>query len=172
MGTAELFANILRYLHNIVTLLVVLPFVLPPGEWLKYSCILCLMIVAAWHDGSGECQATSIEQMLRGSYLPHVEDTATDQIKLQNTFARPIIDTFLSPIHRKITAHGAHHFLYLLFLVSAIVSLFRYFIYRNIPLCPSTMLGTMYVAAITAFITLWAIGTAKRHALARQSPLH
>lgn len=165
MGTAELLANALRLLHYIIVPLIVLPFVLPPGEWLKYSCILCTLIVAAWHDGSGECQATSVEEMLRGSYVPRVEDTKLDYMKLQNTFARPAIDAVLSPIHRKITPHGAHHFLYLLFLISALVSLLRYLAYRNIPLYPSTFLGATYVAALVGFVALWVIGTARRHAM-------
>lgn len=169
MGTTELLADALRFLHYVVSLLIVLPFVLPPGEWLKYSCILCIMTVAAWHDGSGECQATSVEEMLRGSYVPRTEDTKLDYMKLRTSFAQPAIDTMLSPIHRTITPHGAHHFLYLLFLVGALVSLLRYLVYRNIPLYPSTRLGAAYCAALVAFVTLWATGTAKRHAMVRRT---
>ena len=165
METTEFLADTLRFLHYAVCLLVVLPFVLPPGEWLKYSCILCITIVAAWHDGSGECQATSVEEMLRGSYVPPTEDTKLDYMKLRTSLARPTIDAMLSPIHRTITPHGAHHFLYLLFLIGALVSFLRYLVYRNIPLYPSTFLGVTYVTALVGFVALWTIGTAKRHAM-------
>ena len=172
MGTTELLADALRVLHYAVGLLILLPFVLPPGEWLKYSCILCIIIVTAWHDGSGECQATSVEEMLRGSYVLRTEDTKLDYMKLRASFARPTIDTVLSPMHRTITPHGAHHFLYLLFLIGALVSLLRYLVYKNISLYPSTRLGAAYCAALVAFVTLWATGTAKRHAIGRRTTTH
>ena len=134
-------ADILHYLHIIIILLLFFPFVLPPGEWLKYVVIITALIITGWHDGIAECDLTALEKRLRGTWR---KKTSNDPAP----FFQPLLNKVLAPFNKHISAENAEHFNYLLFLVILLVSFINYCSFKNISFKPKTALSKKYVGII------------------------
>lgn len=141
-------ADILNYLHKVLILVIVSPFLLPPGEWLKYVIILIPCIILTWHDGNSECDLTALEQRLRHAWISDKDK------KNVAPFFQKTLNTCLHPLDRHISQENAYNFNYILFLVSIIVAFVQYCFYKKISFKPNSIIDKAMVSIICSLIIL------------------
>lgn len=138
-------ANALQVAHILAVVLLLMPFVAAPADWMKYIVVLCALIIGAWHTGAEECDLTALEHRLRGQKMP--SKTADPSPFFQN-----ILNTMLRPIHRTISPESAFNYNYLLFIVILLVSFGKLCILKGISVWPQSKLGVLYAALIVMLV--------------------
>ena len=162
-GAHSAFAEIVWGVHVGVLIIVLAPYFLPAGDWLKYNVVLTLGILASWHDGAGECQVSSLERRLRGHYMPLRKDNrSATHLELSSPFFAPILRGLLAPFGRTIGPYGAHNLAYLYFIVSCFVSFARLLAWKGFSPYPTDSAGYAYVVLITTMAGMFVFGTMLR----------
>lgn len=138
-------ADALQMAHILAVILLLLPFVTPPADWMKYIVILCALIIAAWHTGAEECDLAALERRLRGQKMP--SKTADP-----SPFFQDLLNAMLRPINRTISPESAFNYNYLLFIVILLVSFGKICTLKGISVWPQSKLGVLYAGLVVMLI--------------------
>lgn len=143
----RLAADLIHLLHYVVVLVILLAFLVPAGEWLKYHIILICAILLDWNDMDGQCAFTALEAKLRGTWKPGGAAEGED---------RP---AFWHPLIRKVgvevTRARAERLNYFLFVLSLLGCFLRYCAYKRIRLNFAGTAGRLYAVAGALMGGLW-----------------
>ena len=162
-GAHSAFADVVWGVHVGLLVVVLAPYFLPAGDWLKYNVVLTLGILASWHDGAGECQVSSLERRLRGDYMPRrIDHRSATHMELSSPFFAPLVRGLLAPFGRTIGPYGAHNLAYLYFLISCFVSFARLLAWKGVSPYPTGPTGYAYVILIATMAGMFVFGTVLR----------
>jgi hypothetical protein len=160
MGSSvtDIAADVVATLHYLLVGAVLVSFVVPAGEWLKYQIILICCIILDWNDGDAQCALTAIESKLRGTWRPGGAADGDDTPAFWHPFVSRVLRRFGVTLSRL----QADRLVYFIF-VSALLSCFlRFCVYKGIPLRPSGSVGRAYGWAFGLLAALWFVNAAWR----------
>lgn len=162
-GAHSIFAEVVWVIHVALLVMVLAPYFLPAGDWLKYNVVLTLCIISSWHDGSGECQVSSLEGRLRGDYMPRRTDNrSATHMELSSPFFAPLVRGLLAPFGRTISPYSAHNLAYIYFTLSCFVSFMRLLAWKGLSPYPKGPIGYGYVVLIATMMGMFIFGTVLR----------
>ena len=142
-------AEAIRALHYVLVLSVLLAFMVPAGEWLKYQIVLICALLLDWNDHDGQCAMTALEAKLRGTWTPG----GPGEGEGRPAFWYPL----LRRLGLEVSRTQADRLNYFLFVLSLLVCFLRYCVYKRINLSFTGRAGRAYAGAGVLLGSLWAV---------------
>lgn len=124
-------ADVLYYFHLVVLFVILSPYFLPAGDWLKFVVIFISLILMDWQDGDEQCSVTAVEAKLRGTWRPGYRDDDDAP-----EFTRPLLNKLVAPLGLHVTKPQGLVINYLLVIGSGLVAFIRFALIKNISLVP------------------------------------
>ena len=128
---SHVLADILYYFHLVVLFIILSPYFLPAGDWLKFVIIFISLILMDWQDGDEQCSVTAVEAKLRGTWRPGYRDSEDAP-----EFTRPILNKLVAPFGLYVTKPQGIVINYLLVIGAGLVAFLRFALIKNISLVP------------------------------------
>ena len=140
-------ADAIHVLHYALVFSVLLTFVIPAGEWLKYQIILICLVLLDWNDHDGQCALTALEAKLRGTWAPSVGARRDES----PAFWHPMLRRLGLDVNR----YQAERLNYFAFVLSLLIAFIQYCRYKKIQLAFTGRAGRAYAGAAVLLASLW-----------------
>lgn len=142
-------ANTLQIIHILLLLIMISPYFIPSGEWMKYLLIIICLIKLDWYDGDSQCSITSLEAKFRNKWKPGYYNEDSPE------FFRPLVNKFLKPFNIELNKKQADNLNNTIVIIAIIISFIRYCLYKKLTFIPKDKASYFMVYLISFLGFIW-----------------